>query len=338
MSSISVLMPARNCEAYVGEAIESIIKQTFSDWELIIADDASTDATRFIIDQYDDPRIRRVHNESQLGVASTRNNLLRFADGEFITWLDADDISYPLRLEKLLDAFSSRPQLALCGSNVIRRHGFSGKYSVTNHPLEYEEIKSVIAEKKRVPFTPASVAFRREILGEVGGFRDFFNIGGEDPDFVLRVCEKYQAGNIPDVLYEYRYTRNSVSRQFRENDYLQLYLPQLWFFLAEQRAKHKGLDGLMDQGDKKAFDCFIASLRQDFETDRSILYRRACQRKISNQDYAFALLDAMKAVKTNPLRTQNYFLFVRIAGSLGKTAVRIARRQLGQKHKLIEGR
>lgn len=328
MPSISVLMPARNSETYVGEAIESIIEQTFPDWELIIADDASTDGTRHIIDKYDDPRIRRIHNEQQLGVASTRNKLLRYAYGEFITWLDADDISYPLRLEKLLDAFSSHPHLALCGSNVKRRYVFSGEYFITNHPLGYNEIRSAITEKKRVPFTPASVAFRAGILKEVGNFREFFNMGGEDPDFILRVCEKYPVGNIPDALYEYRYTRGSVSRRFHENEYLRLYLPDLWFFLAEQRARHNGIDGLMEQGDKEAFESFIDGLRQDFETDRSILYRRACQNKIANQDYAFAFLDALKATKTKPLRIHNHFLFFRIASSLGKAVCRAIIRQL----------
>lgn len=323
MPAISVLIPARNCEAYIAEAINSVLHQTFTDWEMLVADDGSTDRTREIIDQYDDLRIRRFHNASQLGVVHTRNKLLQHTKGELITWLDADDVSHSRRLERLVEAFDEQASLFLCGSNITRRYKLTGDYLVTNYPLTHENIRSVIEQQGRIPFTGASVAFRREVLSDIPGFRPFFNIGGGDPDFILRVSEKYRVGNVPDALYEVRYTRNSTSRQFSESSFLKLYLQRILFFLAGQRIRDAGLDGLMDGGNRQEFQAFLDSLRREFEEDRSIIYRRACQNKISNQDYAFALLDALRAVHSNPVASANYRLFGRLGGSFVKTVFRM---------------
>lgn len=327
--TISILMPARNCEKYIADAIDSLIGQTFSDWELIVADDGSTDSTRDIIDRYDEPRIHRAHNDMRLGVVHTRNKLLSLARGDLVTWLDADDISWNGRLERLVEVFNQEPDLDLCGSNAIRRYKFSGDLLVTNHPLTHEEIRRTIEQRRIVPFSGPSVAFRREILNNIPNFRPFFNRGGGDPDFLLRVSEKYRVGNVPDVLYEYRYTRNSTSRTFTEDYYYRPYLQEILFFLADQRSRYAGVDGLMDGGNQDEFLEFMESLRQRFESDRSIIYRKACQNKISNQDYAFAFLNAAQAVRSSPLNFDNYLLFPRTAGSLIKVLFRAIQRSIG---------
>lgn len=325
---ISVLIPAWNCEEYVAAAIDSIFSQTVENWELLIADDGSTDNTRRIVDEYDDPRVRRFHSDAQLGVVHTRNRLLQHAQADVVTWLDADDISYNFRLEKLLHAFEENDELALCGSNVAHHLKYSGEYIETNFPLTHEAIRDSITQHKRIPFKGPSVAFRRNILNDISEFRPFFNFGGGDPDFILRVSEKYCVGNIPDVLYAVRYTRNSVSRQFDQNSYLRLYLRQIWFFLAEQRAHNSGIDGLMEGGDREEFEAFLKQLQQDFDKDRSAVYRQASLNKISNQDYIFAAADALNAVMTNPLIIQNYSLFVRLVASSIKSSGRALRRIL----------
>lgn len=333
--TISILMPARNCEKYIADAIDSLIGQTFSDWELIVADDGSTDSTRDIIDRYDDPRIHRAHNDTRLGVVHTRNKLLSFARGDLVTWLDADDISYNVRLERLVEVFNQAPELDLCGSNASRRYKFSGELFVTNYPLTHDQIRQTIEQRRIVPFSGPSVAFRREILKNIPNYRPFFNRGGGDPDFLLRVSEQYQVGNVSDVLYEYRYTRNSTSRTFTEDYYYRPYLQDIIFFLADQRAQYAGVDGLMDGGNNQEFLEFMETLRRRFERDRSIIYRKACQNKINNQDYTFAFLDAVQAVQANPLKFNNYLLFPQTLGSLIKVLFRVAKQRNRPKCSII---
>ena len=97
MPKISVILPAYNAENYISQAIDSILAQTYGDFEFIILNDCSTDGTERIILSFDDPRIRYVRNEQNLGVAATLNRGLELAAGEYIARMDADDISLPER-------------------------------------------------------------------------------------------------------------------------------------------------------------------------------------------------------------------------------------------------
>lgn len=327
---VSVIIAARNCERYVAEALDSILSQTFEDWEILIADDGSTDRTKEIIDRYDDPRIRRFHNESHLGLVGTWNKLLKQAEGEYITWQDADDASMPTRLERLVEALDTNPEIALCGSGAVRFYRFSGERRVFRYPLTHEAIWCAIDKRNRFPILGSASIMRRDILKHIEGFRVFFEgIGGEDQDFILRIAEKYCVANIPDALYVYRYTRGSNSRRAaNRNTFLKLYIQQVVYFLADQRKKEHGLDGLMEGGDKEGLERFIENLRREFEKDPSIAYRRACLNKIDNQDYIFALIDVLRAVKTNPVIMKNYLLFPRAIGSLVKMVFRTMGRRL----------
>jgi glycosyltransferase involved in cell wall biosynthesis len=324
--TISVLLPAYNVQDYVGEAIDSVLSQTLSDWELLIADDGSTDNTRQILDSYDDPRIRRFHNETRFGLAITRNKLVSHARGEFITSQDGDDTSIPFRFERLMQAFKEQPELFLCGSNSYRRFGLSGKRMVTDYPLSHEEIVRFISKHKSLPFTGSSVAFRRAILTKVVEFRPYFNMRGSDLDFFLRASELYRVGNVPEALYEYRYSRHGNSRTVDHQSFLKIYVSQIVFFLAEQRSQSLGLDGLMEGGDREGFDQFVENLRRKYQKDISVIYRHACRTKISNEDYLFAILDALRAIRTNPKVAENYTLILHSMGSMIKAIIRGWRR------------
>ena len=106
---ISVIMPAYNCELYVEMAIKSILEQTYKDFELLIADDASKDNTKKIIDDLakTDSRIKTFHNESNLGYLQASNKLFEKCSGEYITFQDADDFSDVTRFEKLVKEFGN---------------------------------------------------------------------------------------------------------------------------------------------------------------------------------------------------------------------------------------
>ena len=118
--SISVVMPVFNTPvSFLKEAVDSIINQTFKDFEFIIIDDGSTGSCREYLESLSDPRIRIIHNEKNLGITKSLNIGLREASGKYIARMDADDISIPLRLEKQFAFMESNPDIILCGSKKV---------------------------------------------------------------------------------------------------------------------------------------------------------------------------------------------------------------------------
>lgn len=99
---VSIIMPSWNTSEYIGQSIQSIIDQTYKNWELIIVDDCSTDCTNKIVGEFNDSRIKYFKNNENIGAALTRNKALRMAKGEWIAFLDSDDLWNPLKLEKQL--------------------------------------------------------------------------------------------------------------------------------------------------------------------------------------------------------------------------------------------
>lgn len=97
---VSVIMPTYNCGRFIAESIRSVLSQTYTEWELLIVDDCSTDETESIVSSYKDPRIRYMRNERNMGAALTRNRALREAAGRYIAFLDSDDLWLPEKLEK----------------------------------------------------------------------------------------------------------------------------------------------------------------------------------------------------------------------------------------------
>src|SRR5688572_20082581 len=110
---VTVLMPVYNAEKYLREAMDSILKQTLTDFEFLIIDDGSKDNSVDIINAYTDPRIRLVKNEHNLGISKTLNRGIEMASAELIARMDADDISYPARLQNQYDYFQKNPECAL---------------------------------------------------------------------------------------------------------------------------------------------------------------------------------------------------------------------------------
>ncbi|GAG00685.1 unnamed protein product, partial [marine sediment metagenome] len=116
---VTVLMSVYNGEKYLREAIDSILNQTFKDFEFLIVNDGSTDSSRDIVLSYNDPRIRLVDNEKNIGLTGSLNKGLRLAKGEYIARMDADDISTPDRLGKQVAYMNTHPEKALLGGQAI---------------------------------------------------------------------------------------------------------------------------------------------------------------------------------------------------------------------------
>ena len=165
---VSVVMGAYNGERFLRPAIESILSQTFRDFELIVIDDYSTDSTPRILREFKDARMRVLRNERNLGIAKTLNNGIAAARGEYVALQDHDDISWPTRLEYQVAFFDKHAQVGMVGSscNVIDEVGTF----VPHWPVEYDDVKLRWALLWRCPFFHTAVMVRRRAIEEVGGY------------------------------------------------------------------------------------------------------------------------------------------------------------------------
>ena len=206
---VSVIMPAYNAEKYIGEAIESILNQTFTDYEFIILDDASTDSTWEIIQNYakQDARILPVKNEKNLYIAENRNKGLSLAKGKYIVWQDADDISLPTRIEKQVTLMENNPSVGICGAYIQSFNG-TGMLDIRRYAQNDADLRKNIF--KFSPVAQPVAIVRKDAVDEVGYFNPNYP-PAEDIDMSFRIGEFYDFANIPEVLLKYREHPNSAT-------------------------------------------------------------------------------------------------------------------------------
>ena len=185
---VSVLMPAYNCEKYVRQAIECILNQTYTNIELLIADDASKDNTRKVIDSYRDPRIKRFHNNENIGYLKTWNKLISKAKGDYITFLDADDTCELNRIVILVSEFEKNPELGACGSNFKRIDETGMFLFKSDFALTHDKI---IAKIPHFDIVGSSLMIKKEVYEQIGGYNEYFDrIGAEDFYWIFLISEK----------------------------------------------------------------------------------------------------------------------------------------------------
>src|SRR5215469_11490611 len=210
---VSVVIGAYNGERFLRPAIESILNQTFRDFELIVIDDCSTDNSPQILREFTDERMRLIRNERNLGIAGTTNKGIAAARGEYIALQDHDDLSWPTRFECQVAFLDSHPQAGMVGSscNVIDEEG----KLVPHWPVEYENIHLRWAILWRCPFFHTSVVLRRSSIQEVGGYSsDPQYRFSEDYEFMSRVAVRYAVANLPQLLACWRVHIASASHSY----------------------------------------------------------------------------------------------------------------------------
>jgi len=217
--AISVILPVYNAERFVGEAVESILQQTFGDFELLLLDDGSTDGTGAILERYAcDPRVRVIH-QANAGLIATLNRGLAEARGLLIARMDADDISLPDRFARQVAFLESHPRVAVVGgaARCIKEDGefvnaldWSTWPAGLHHPCEPADVRKAM-ENYSALVHPA-VLMRREAVREVGGYRSAF-VAAEDYDLWLRLADRHDLANLNDVVLLYRLHPNQVSAQ-----------------------------------------------------------------------------------------------------------------------------
>ena len=206
--TISVLMPAFNVEKYIASAIESILNQSFLNFELIILDDGSNDGTAKIIDRYSDPRLKRIYLAKNEGLVNARNILVGMAKGEYIAFLDSDDLADPRRLEMQLQYLIAN-NLDLCGTDHLVLYQATGKIKHSKQRHSDADIRAMISVCS--PLCNPSVMGRTEVFKRVP------YLPGHDgaEDYVMWVnlaLEGYRFGNVPENLITYRVHDSQISQ------------------------------------------------------------------------------------------------------------------------------
>jgi len=206
--SITVLMPVYNGEKYLREAIDSILCQTFTDFEFLIINDGSNDKTEEIILSYNDTRIRYIKNKINLKLIATLNKGIALAIGKYIARMDADDLSLPTRLERQFEFMERNKDVALCGTWYQL---LGGANNVVRYVCTHNEIRMKMLYQSH--FCHPTVIFRKSMIDTLTLKFDPLFIHAEDYDFFVRIAEKFSVANISDVLLTYRVHEQSVSLQ-----------------------------------------------------------------------------------------------------------------------------
>lgn len=282
---VSVIMSVFNGEDFLRETIDSILNQTFTDFEFIIINDGSTDSTRMILESYNDPRIR-LFNQENAGLTKSLNNGIDKTKGEYIARQDSGDMSGPQRLDLEVKFMEDHPDVGLVGtcSKIINKDGkFLKSWKLPNG---HEKISKMLLNGNC--FLHGSVLFRKECVATVGRYREKFEYA-QDYDFWLRISEKYKVENIDKELYKYRLDTDAISREkITEQLYYHLLITQL----ARER-RETGTDSL-DEVDTKNIR---AELTNRYQMTAGNINQFLAKAYINNSIWLLFAKDYIKALK-----------------------------------------
>ncbi|MCK4437269.1 glycosyltransferase [bacterium] len=213
---VTVLMSVYNGEEYLKEAIDSILNQTFKDFEFVTVNDGSTDRTAEILQSYQDHRIKIINNERNVGLTKSLNKGLKMARGEYVARMDADDISFAERFEKQVGYLNNHPEIALVGTGFEKIDETGQKISSTPG-LNSEGIYYTLTFYNCI--VHSSVMFRKKIVLEIGGYDE--NLAkSQDLDLWHKISRKSKINVLGEVLVKRREIEVSISNLCRpEQDY-----------------------------------------------------------------------------------------------------------------------
>ncbi|HEY8750259.1 MAG TPA: glycosyltransferase [Tepidisphaeraceae bacterium] len=201
---ISVVIGAFNAQRFLTAAIDSLLAQTFEDFELIVVDDGSQDRTFQILNEFQarDPRVRPLRIPHG-GIVDAANTGLKAARSDLIARADADDLNFPNRLQKQFDYLESHPEVVAVGSRMEVIEPYGSPLRITDHKLTHEEIEAEFLRGVGWALPQPTAMLRKSIALKVGGYRHNYPYS-EDFDLFLRMAEAGRLANLPDVLVQYR--------------------------------------------------------------------------------------------------------------------------------------
>ncbi len=204
---VTVLMPVYNGEKYLRGAMDSILSQSFTDFEFLIINDGSIDNSKKIIDSYTDKRIRALNNDKNIGLVNTLNRGIELAQGEYIARMDCDDISLLNRLAVQVKFMEQHPTIGASGSfyNLL----LNGKKALVDFPLNKSEMKSFMIFNS--PIAHPTVIIRKSILQKEKLVYRSEYIHAEDYDLWSQISAVSDLANVSDVLLNYRVHENQIT-------------------------------------------------------------------------------------------------------------------------------
>jgi len=206
-------MSVYNGEAYVAASIESILRQSFRDFEFLIIDDASTDRTSEILGSFRDPRIRILRNSTNAGLTVNLNRGLKEAAGDLVARQDADDLSHPERLAWQWNFLQAYPSVAAVGGQAQLIDGAGRSQGKKDFPLGYRSIWW--AHLFDNALAHSAVTFRKAAVLEAGGYDESYR-ASQDYELWSRLGERHMLANLPERLVTLRILETSVTRTHRQ--------------------------------------------------------------------------------------------------------------------------
>ncbi|MEK6781392.1 MAG: glycosyltransferase family 2 protein [Bacteroidota bacterium] len=308
MPQLTILMPAFDASEYIVEAIDSLLNQTFRDFELWIIDDGSRDNTRHIIESFSDTRVRKFYFEQNRGRVEVINEFVKKISSEFFTITDADDISHPIRLQLQLELLKNDSKLMMCGTSYAAMNDKGFLFRELRLPSDYSEVYAQMPF--RCQFLGAATVMRTSVIGYFPEFyRVYFKDNIADADLASRIVDRFKAVNLSVSLYYYRILKTSLSRKCVTVRFLNLY--EAVAFLSSERRSNRP-DSLM-RNEPEVVDKFLASITKKYDEDPSFIFRHAAFTHLYWKLMNEAWRNAFLAWRTKPMRARNYFLLIYIA-------------------------
>ena len=193
---VSVYMIVHNGARFIRAAVDSILAQSFPDFEFVVIDDGSTDSSPEILASYRDPRLRVIHQENQ-GRPRARNRALAECQGRFIAVIDSDDLAKPERLARQVEYLRAHPEIGVLGADHLFIDEMGRTVSRVRLPPEHEKLRRLIVIRNSIPLSAAM--FRKDVADAIGGYDETF-VFCQDHDFLVRAAARFRFAALPEVL------------------------------------------------------------------------------------------------------------------------------------------
>jgi len=303
VASLTLLMPVYNAAPYLREAVDSLLAQTYTDFELWLIDDGSTDASRAIMQSYTDSRIRFFGFDHNRGRVAVVNEVVAQVSTPFFSITDADDASHPQRLQKQIEILLNDQSVMLCGTGYVAMNAAGKIFQNVLLPQHHELIYEQMPQHAQVhgPTTIMRSALLKEFTPL---YRDYFKDHIADADLASRVVDRYRAANVPEALYAYRIVGTSNSRKNVSIRFLHLY--KVIAFLSDQRRR-SGSDSL-EQNRVEEVDAHLNKIAEPYFRDASLHHRHAAFYHLYWHTLAKAWLSGWQAWRLKPYHPKNNFL------------------------------
>ena len=292
---ITVLMPAYNAAKYIGEAIASVLGQSFADFELLIINDGSTDATEMIIRSFSDERIRLI-NQTNQGVSAALNMGLMNAEAELIARFDADDICLPGRLRKQYEFMTANPGYVLVGTDATYMDMEGNPVFALEYPAYTDENIRVLPVEV-CPFSHATVMYRKEAVIRCGLY-DLNAHSFEDHLLWKQLIRQGKVHNLKEALVKVRFSPDSLT------------IDEKWRGSRFRKLKYEALrNGFTDK--KSGDEIRLILNRQDTARIKKGSYYSLLSKKylFNNYNLARARKSISELIRSNPMHLQGYGLF-----------------------------